>query len=132
MPHNCCVPLCKKKGYRAVTIDGKEVKVTYHNFPSESSTSRSKLRMQWICAIRQDVVRTSDQAGGRRYVCCTSEKRTSTTSTVATELSEKILPWPSFFSTVPLAGGKWNQHEAVAPAGVDHAVAQLPPPARHW
>ena len=55
MPHNCCVPLCKKKGYRAVTIDGKEVKVTYHNFPSESSTSRSKLRMQWICAIRQDV-----------------------------------------------------------------------------
>ena len=52
MPHNCCVPLCRKKGYRTVTIAGKQAKVTYHNFPSESNRSKRK---QWIHAIRRDV-----------------------------------------------------------------------------
>ena len=52
MPHNCCVPLCRKKGYRTVTISGKQAKVTYHKFPSESNRSKRK---QWIRAIRRDV-----------------------------------------------------------------------------
>ena len=130
MPHNCCVALCKKKGYRAVTIDGKEVKVTYHNFPLESSTiSRSKMGCSgFVQSGGMSVITLDLVAGGRRYVRCTSEKQTST---VATEFSEKILSRPSFLSTVPLAGGKRNQHKAVAPAGADHAVDQLPPPACH-
>ena len=37
-----------------MTVDGKEVKVTYHNFPSDSSINLSK-RKQWLRAIRRDV-----------------------------------------------------------------------------
>ena len=51
MPHNCCVPLCCKKGYRTV-VDGKEAKVTFHNFPD---TTKKELRKRWILAIRRDV-----------------------------------------------------------------------------
>ena len=53
MPHNCCVPLCCKKGYRTVVLDGKEAKVTFHNFPD--ATRNSQLRKRWIIAIRRDV-----------------------------------------------------------------------------
>ena len=35
-----------------MTIVGKQAKVSYHNFPSESNCSKMK---QWICAIRRDV-----------------------------------------------------------------------------
>lgn len=52
MPHNCCVPLCCKKGYRTVVIDGKEAKVTFHNFPD---ATKNELRKRWISAIRRDV-----------------------------------------------------------------------------
>ena len=51
MPHNCCVPRCRKKGYRFVTIDGKEAKVTFHKFPLEDSAKRR----QRTHAIRRDV-----------------------------------------------------------------------------
>jgi len=52
MPHNCCVPLCCKKGYRTALVDGKEVKVTFHNFPD---ATKSELRKRWILAIHRDV-----------------------------------------------------------------------------
>ena len=52
MPHNCCVPLCSKKGYRTVVVDGKETKVTFHQLPD---ATKSELRKRWIIAIRRDV-----------------------------------------------------------------------------
>ena len=88
--------------------------------------------MQWIHAIWRDVGKNFRPGRWTKICLLTSEKWTATTSTVATEPSEKILSHPSFLLTVPLAGGKQNQHEAAAPAGVDHAVDQLSPPARHW
>ena len=54
MLHSCCVPRCRKKGFRSVTIDGKEAKVTFHTFPPNSSANHTK-RRQWIHAIRRDV-----------------------------------------------------------------------------
>ena len=52
MPHNCCVPKCRKKGYRTVTIDGKLVKVSFHKLPD---TSSKQLRLKWLHAMRRDV-----------------------------------------------------------------------------
>ena len=52
MPHNCCVPECRKKGYRTIVVDGTEVKVSFHTLPDETKTD---LRKQWISAIRLDV-----------------------------------------------------------------------------
>ena len=52
MPHNFCAPLCSKKGYRIVLVDGKEAKVSFHNFPDHT---KSDLRRRWILAIRHDV-----------------------------------------------------------------------------
>ena len=39
MPHNCSVVLCKK-GYRTVTIVGKQANVSYHNFSSEATAQK--------------------------------------------------------------------------------------------
>ena len=51
MPHNCCVPECRKKRYHSVIVDGKEAKVTFHKFPPEYLAKRR----QWTHAIRRDV-----------------------------------------------------------------------------
>ena len=52
MPHNCCVPKCRKKEYRTVTIDGKLVKVSFHKLPD---TSSKQLQLKWLHAMRRDV-----------------------------------------------------------------------------
>ena len=62
MPHGCCVPLCRGKGYRTVNIDGKNVKVTIHKFPEVSERRGKKqkqenveLKRKWLHAIQRDV-----------------------------------------------------------------------------
>ena len=56
MTHSCCVPECRKKGYRTVIVDGKEVKVSFHKLPNtKKSKAKSELRKRWIVAIRRDV-----------------------------------------------------------------------------
>ena len=39
MPHNCCIPLSCNKGYKIVIVDGKEAKVTFHNFPDATKAN---------------------------------------------------------------------------------------------
>ena len=45
MPHNCCVPGCKKNVYEE---DG--VEISFHKFPEDRELFR-----KWIVAIRRDV-----------------------------------------------------------------------------
>ena len=52
MPHSYCMPECVKKGYKTVTIDGRKVKVSFHNFPDET---KRDLQCQWVHAIRHDI-----------------------------------------------------------------------------
>ena len=51
MLHNCCVPMCHRKGYKTVNIYGKDVKITFHKFPDGS---RRNIRLKGLHAIRQD------------------------------------------------------------------------------
>ena len=41
-----------RRGIETVIIDGKEAKVTFHNFPD---ATKNELRKRWISAIRRDV-----------------------------------------------------------------------------
>jgi len=50
--HGCCVPLCHKKGYRSVIIEGKTIKVSFHKLPD---VSRKEIRLKWLHAMWRDV-----------------------------------------------------------------------------
>jgi len=66
MPHNCCIPRCRKKGYRTVIIDSKEAKVSFHKLPNDTS---GDLRKRWIIAIRRDMHRLEIVTSLVRVIC---------------------------------------------------------------
>ena len=93
MPHNCCVPQCHKRGYRSLTIDGIEAKVSFHTFPHDSLANRTK-RRQWIYAIQCE--NTLSLVNGQRSAHFTSGQQIFTTTGVVIKISEKMqYPQPS-------------------------------------
>ena len=65
MPHSCCVPDCRDRGYRTTIIDGREVKVSFHKIPDADSKANAELRRKWLHAIRRDV----GMSGFMFYLC---------------------------------------------------------------
>ena len=55
MPHGCCILDCRNRRYRTITIDGKEVKVSFHKIPDADTKKNAELRRKWLHAIRRDV-----------------------------------------------------------------------------
>ena len=119
MPHNCCVPLCRKKGYRTVTIDGKQAKVTFHNFPSE----KNRLKKSYGSVLSEETSASISNLGsGQRFARYTLKRQIFITSGVAIGLSERIL-YQLFSISIDLRGdhgpGSLVDHDLVYQAQVE-------------
>ena len=94
MPHNSCVPLCCKKEYRTVVVDGKEAKVTFHNYPDQARCYKKRIKTKAL-DFRQLVV----MLHGKRLASYLASYTQLANKTIATLIVERHIHYGFFIAS---------------------------------